>query len=127
MVNAAAASAKAPARSARRTGRALVALEAAAFVCGLAFSAFLAYWAIQRNDVEQERRFESDAQTAVHAIEIRIRSYEEMLRGLAALFDASGDTTRESFQAYVQSLRVVGRYPGVQSLSFARYTQHERA
>ncbi|HEX2829077.1 MAG TPA: ATP-binding protein [Burkholderiales bacterium] len=109
----------------RKTGT-LAVLEAAAFVIGLAFSAFLAYWAIQRNEVDDERRFESDAQSASHAIELRIRSYEEMLRGLAALFDASGETTRESFHAYVQSLRVVGRYPGVQSLSFGRYLQHER-
>ncbi|MDB5865992.1 MAG: sensor hybrid histidine kinase [Betaproteobacteria bacterium] len=101
-------------------------LQCGAFACGLVFSAFLCYWAIQRNDFEEDLRFETDARNAAHAIEIRIRSYEEMLRGIAALFDASGETTRANFDAYIKSLAVVGRYPGVQSLSFARYVQHER-
>jgi PAS domain S-box-containing protein len=100
-------------------------LQCGAFVCGLIFSAFLGYWAIQRNDFEENLRFDTDARNAAHAIEIRIRSYEEMLRGIAALFDASGEPTRANFDAYIKSLAVVGRYPGVQSLSFARYVQHE--
>jgi PAS domain S-box-containing protein len=104
----------------------VAALQCGAFVCGLIFSAFLGYWAIQRNDFEENLRFDTDARNAAHAIEIRIRSYEEMLRGIAALFDASGETTRANFDAYIKSLAVVGRYPGVQSLSFARYIQHER-
>jgi PAS domain S-box-containing protein len=101
-------------------------LQCGAFVCGLLFSVFLGYWAIQRNDFEEDLRFETEARNAAHAIEIRIRSYEEMLRGIAALFDASGETTRANFDAYIKSLAVVSRYPGVQSLSFARYVQHER-
>ena len=100
------------------------ALQLGAFVCGVMFSLFLCYWAIQRNDFEQDLRFEKDAYSATHAIEIRLRSYEEMLRGLGALFDASNDTAREDFRAYVRSLDLPARYPGVQSLSFARYVRH---
>ncbi len=104
-------------------------LQTGAFICGLIFSAFLCYWAIQRNDFEQDLRFESDAGTAAHSVEMRLLGYAEMLRGLAALFEArheSAGVTREEFQSYVKSLQVSSRYPGMQWLTYARYVPHER-
>jgi PAS domain S-box-containing protein len=124
-VKAPAATAEAPVPGRRRTRHALAAVQAGAFLCGLLFSAFLAYWAIQRNDFDQELRFENNAQDAAHAVELRMRSYEEMLRGLAAMFEAVGETSRQGFDDYIDSLRVVERYPALQAITYGRYTRHE--
>ncbi len=102
------------------------ALQFGVLAIGLVLSACLAWWAIQKNEFDSSRRFEADARNAAHSIEIRLRTYEEMLRGLAALFDTSNETTREGFHAYAQSLDLPSRYPGVQSLSFARYVQADQ-
>src|SRR5215210_6722415 len=61
-------------------------LQTSAFVCGILLSVFLGYWAIQRNDFDEDLRFESDAGAAAHAVESRLLAYTEMLRGMAALF-----------------------------------------
>jgi two-component system sensor histidine kinase/response regulator len=102
------------------------ALQAAAFVCGIFFSIFLCYWAIQRNDFEEDLRFETDASTAAHAVELRMLGYAEMLRGLAAFFDTSEHVTAGDFHTYVKSLDLRARYPGVQTLTFAEYVPHEQ-
>src|SRR4051812_18879028 len=96
-------------------------LQFGAFVCGLILTLFLGYWAIQRNDVEENLRFESDASTAARRIEMRLVGYSEMLRGLQAIFDASPELTRERFHDYVQALELPRRHPDVQSISYVRY------
>src|SRR4051812_316187 len=96
-------------------------LQIGAFVCGLVLTLFLGYWAVQRNDVEEDLRFESDASTAARRLEMRLVGYSEMLRGLQALFDASPEVTRERFHNYVQALDLPRRHPGVQSISYVRY------
>jgi two-component system sensor histidine kinase/response regulator len=101
------------------------ALQTAALVCGVLLSFFLCYWAIQRNDFDEDLRFESDAGAAAHAVESRLLAYAEMLRGMAALFDTHENVTSTQFRDYVQSLEVPTRYPGVQSFNYAEYVPYE--
>src|SRR5687767_8953104 len=100
-------------------------LELCAFFAGLCATLLLGYWGIQHNDHGERLRFEQEAKGAVHAIELRLRGYHEVLRGIGALFDVPRETTREDFRAFVRSLDLKGRYPGVETLSFSRYVRGE--
>jgi len=48
----------------------------------------------------------------------RLASYEEVLSGAAGLFVASHTVERSEFRAYVRTLRLEGKYPGVQGIGF---------
>jgi PAS domain S-box-containing protein len=96
-----------------------------AFLFGLLVSAFLIYWAVQHNEHGENLRFKQQARDAAHAIDLRLRGYEEMVRGVGALFDVPREVTASDFSAYVGSLDLRRRYPGVESLSFARYIREE--
>ena len=52
-------------------------------------------------------------------IEHRMDAYEQVLRGVAGLFAASGDVTRADFRDYVSALRLEDHYPGIQGVGFA--------
>ena len=100
-------------------------IELGAFVFGLLVSLFLVYWAVQHNEHGESLRFKQQARDAAHAVDLRLRGYEEMVRGVGALFDVPREVTRSDFSAYVGSLDLRRRYPGVESLSFARYIREE--
>ncbi len=100
-------------------------IELGALFFGLLFTLFLVYWAVQHNEHSESLRFKEQASDAAHAIDLRLRGYEEMVRGVGALFDVPREVTRTDFSAYVRSLDLRRRYPGVESLSFARYIREE--
>lgn len=52
-------------------------------------------------------------------IEQRIKAYEQILRGVRALFLASQQVTRGGFREYVDSLHLGDNYPGSQRIGFA--------
>ena len=52
-------------------------------------------------------------------IEQRIKAYEQILRGVRALFLASQNVTRGDFREYVDSLHLKDNYPGSQRIGFA--------
>ncbi len=66
-------------------------------------------------------RFENAVESAQDRIEGRLEMYRAMLRGTAGLFAASeGVVTRAAFRAYVGSLDVRERYPGIQGIGFSK-------
>ncbi|MEI6210907.1 MAG: CHASE domain-containing protein [bacterium] len=81
---------------------------------------FLA-WRMSRIETEQKKQLEFDfrARETCSAIEQRLIAYEQILRGMAGLFAASTQVSREAFHAYIQSLHVEEQYPGLQALEFA--------
>ena len=56
-------------------------------------------------------------------IERRLNHYEQVLAGAAGLFGASRSVEREEFAAYVRTLKLEGRFPGIQGVGFARLVQ----
>jgi signal transduction histidine kinase len=64
-------------------------------------------------------RFELRVSDLVGRIELRLRAYEEALRGTRGLFEASETVTRSEFATYVKSLELERMYPGVQGVGFA--------
>lgn len=75
---------------------------------------------------EQEQRF---AQTAFRAkvadlektINLRMKNYEEMLLGVAGLYEASKSVEREEFHAYVSRLQIDHNYVGVQGVGYSKW------
>jgi diguanylate cyclase (GGDEF)-like protein len=53
-------------------------------------------------------------------IEQRMMTYEQVLRGVVALFAADGNVTRQEFRAYFDALRLAENYPGIQGIAFAQ-------
>jgi diguanylate cyclase (GGDEF)-like protein len=92
---------------------------------GLAVSATAA-WFVQQHVVQEARlRFDGDARELQRRIENEIKSYEEVLVGLRALFAARDDVTRAEFRRYVEGLQLGRRYPGFQALNFARLVRKD--
>src|SRR5688500_12883108 len=93
-------------------------LELGALLCGIVASLVLGYWGVQHNNYGEHLRFDNEANDAAHAIHLRLRGYEEMLRGVGALLEVPRDTPRADFAAYLRTLELEARYPGLHTLSF---------
>ena len=66
-----------------------------------------------------QARFENAVQAAHDRISGRLETYITVLRGVAGLFDASGNVTREEFHDYVNRLDLPHLFPGVQGVGFS--------
>ena len=87
-------------------------------------------WKATRVEAEREtaERFAAVTNDARDAIESRVRSYSEVLRGVRALYLANdGRFSEREFTAYVAGLDLAQRYPGIQIIHYAqRVTDRER-
>lgn len=85
------------------------------FACAL-----LAWYLLRQGTAERARvRFDAVVERHMQEIEHRMRAYEQILRGGAALFGASGEVTRSEWRNYVAGLQLEQSYPGVQVLGYA--------
>ncbi|MES2757263.1 MAG: CHASE domain-containing protein [Pseudomonadota bacterium] len=79
---------------------------------------------IERN---AQARFDSMAHSVQNTIDGRIKSYNDVLRGAASLFQTSSTLSREQFHRYVEGLSLEKEFPGIEAINFARYvTDAER-
>ena len=67
-----------------------------------------------------EAEFGSQVNHAQLALQTRMRSYIDVLRGAAALFYTSDHINRAQFHAYVVQLQLERSFPGITNLNFAR-------
>ncbi|WP_431862306.1 CHASE domain-containing protein [Azospirillum sp.] len=87
---------------------------------GLTLTALAAWLLHQQANRQADARFRAQARDLAAAIVERMDNYEQILRGGVALMDAGGAlVTRATWRAYVASLRVEERYPGIQGIGFA--------
>ncbi|NGZ87368.1 CHASE domain-containing protein [Duganella aceris] len=70
-------------------------------------------------DDDAGRRFENLARSTQYGISARIKSYADLTRGLAALFQTSDVVTRLQFHQYVTSLDIPRYFPAIEALSWA--------
>ena len=89
----------------------------------IGFPASVLLSAVVRDSVEDiaQLRFERNASDIKHVIEARIRSYADILHGLAALFTSQNSVSRIQFHRFVESLDLKRRYPGFDVVNYAAY------
>jgi signal transduction histidine kinase len=89
----------------------------------------LLFYFATENTIEHDAqlRFNDMARSVQTTIDGRIKSYVDVLRGSASLFQTSADLTREQFHRYVDGLSLEKEFPGIEAINFARYvTEAER-
>lgn len=87
---------------------------------GAAISLVLAFMVSEMVGNKAEAEFEYQVTNAHLAIQTRMRSYIDVLRGASALFYTSDNVTRDQFHAYVTQLQLEHSFPGITSLNIAR-------
>jgi signal transduction histidine kinase/CheY-like chemotaxis protein/CHASE1-domain containing sensor protein/HPt (histidine-containing phosphotransfer) domain-containing protein len=75
-------------------------------------------------DTDAQARFEHLAHTGSRQLEGTVDAYADVVRGLAALFEANGGTaTRLQFHRYVEALGAAEHYPAIESINYAAYVE----
>lgn len=72
-------------------------------------------------EADASERFRNMALTAQSAIVGRIKTYTDVLRGSASLFQTQNDLTREQFHRYVEGLNLDKEFPGIETINYARH------
>jgi signal transduction histidine kinase/DNA-binding response OmpR family regulator len=67
---------------------------------------------------ELQAEFEARVQDGSNRVQLRMDSYQQVLRGVAGLLSADRDVDREAFRVYVDALGLAERYPGIQGVGF---------
>ncbi|NVM79737.1 PAS domain S-box-containing protein [Duganella sp. SG902] len=70
-------------------------------------------------DDDAAQRFENLARSTQYGISARIKSYSDLTRGLAALFQTSDHVSRVQFHQYVTSLDIPRYFPAIEALTWA--------
>src|SRR5947209_20272276 len=86
---------------------------------GIALSILLHFVIKDNVEGEAQLRFDRQASDAKHVIEARIKSYADVLHGLAAFFSTSNSISRAEFRRYFAALDLPHHYPGFQGLNYA--------
>lgn len=87
---------------------------------GVAISVVLALLVSQMVNNKAEAEFDYQVTNAQLAVQTRVCSYVDVLRGASALFYTSDHITRAQFHAYVTQLRLEHSFPGITNLNIAR-------
>jgi diguanylate cyclase (GGDEF)-like protein len=103
-------------------------LGAPLIVLAVALIGTLLGWRLATIAVEDSLRsqFNRVVDTTVEAVQMRMRGYEQVLRGGAGLFAASDDVTRIEWREYVAKLRISETYPGVRGVNYAEFVPKEK-
>ena len=100
----------------------------AVLVIGILLSAAATHIVATRVDNANRARFDNAVSDAQRVIEARVQAYAEVLVGLRGLMTHGKFPTRGEFTAYVESLDLHHRYPGIRAINYAqRIPAHEKA
>jgi signal transduction histidine kinase len=96
---------------------------------GMVFGAFLSFtvglilYAVTARTIESDthERFRNIARSGQYSIAQRIKSYTDLLRGTASVFQAKSDLTRDEFQRYVEGLATNAHFPGIEVINYAEH------
>jgi diguanylate cyclase (GGDEF)-like protein/PAS domain S-box-containing protein len=89
----------------------------------IALAATILAWSLDHQAVENtaSARFNARSLDVVHAVAMRMDTYEQVLRGTVGLFRASEHVTFVEWRDYVDSLDIQGHYPGILGIGYAPY------
>jgi signal transduction histidine kinase/CHASE1-domain containing sensor protein/integral membrane sensor domain MASE1 len=94
------------------------------FTSGAALAA-LVFFATDLNRRSHDiRQFDALIGGATEELQKRIGTYTDILRGGASMFAASDGITRSEWEVYVNSIDLLGRYPGVFSMGLVVPVKH---
>ncbi len=74
----------------------------------------------QAIDTDAKSRFRGMARAAQYAIDARIKSYTDVLRGMAGLLHANPEASADDFRHYVEQLDPPRNFPGIEAMNYAR-------
>lgn len=88
----------------------------------LSVSVGAALYVATANAIESDAqaRFRGMARAAQYAIDARIKSYTNVLRGMAGLFHANPAASADDFRHYVEQLDTPRNFPGIEAMNYAR-------
>ena len=88
----------------------------------------LVLYAATANSIEADarERFTANAQNARNIVVARIKSYTDVLRGTAAIFQTSYPLARRQFQGYVRGLDLPIHFPAIETVNFAEFVLDEQ-
>lgn len=87
---------------------------------GLVLTGLLAFQLQQREQAMEAVEFTLRASELINGLEHRLTVNAQILRGVAGLFSASGEVTRDEFADYVATLQLARLYPGIQAIGYAQ-------
>ncbi len=89
----------------------------------IALAASVGAWLVAREHAELEarKRFEQETDRIMAALTERMRIYEDVLHGAVGLFAASLTVERAEWHAYLQSVSIEERFPGIDGLGYIEY------
>ena len=90
-------------------------------VGGLSIALTFGLWQHERSSQGRDLRshFDFALRQTSNRIEQRMASYEQMLRGVRGLFDASGHVSRHDFETYVGQLQSGADFTGLRAIAYA--------
>ena len=77
-------------------------------------------------EADSRQRFTAHAQNARNIVVARIKSYTDVLRGTAAIFQTSYPLTRRQFHGYVRGLGLPIHFPAIETVNFAEFVLDEQ-
>ena len=80
---------------------------------------------VEKAENAARTRFEVRAGQIRDAITGRAQDYEQVLRGAAGLFAASGNVGRDDWRAYFESLKLDLNYPGIQGIGYSAFVAND--
>ena len=73
---------------------------------------------------DARQRFDSLSYSAQQSLVARVKSYSDLLRGMASLLRTNENLSRKQFHDYVSGLDIARQFPAVESLNYAVYVPH---
>jgi len=89
-------------------------------VLAIALAASAGAWFIawKHAELEAHKRFDQEAENIKGALSARMQIYEDVLHGAAGLFAASVSVERAEWGAYLNSVSIEERFPGIDGVGF---------
>ncbi|MES2317661.1 MAG: CHASE domain-containing protein [Pseudomonadota bacterium] len=76
-------------------------------------------------EADSRQRFSAHAQNAGNIVVARIKSYTDVLRGTASIFQTSYPLSRRQFHGYVGGLDLPRYFPAIETINFAEFVKDE--
>jgi two-component system sensor histidine kinase/response regulator len=115
-------------RKSSPSSRGLISSRLLLWVLGLGLAAAVGatLYATVRSSVEDDARLRFDHLTRAtqYSISARVKAYSDLVRGLVALFQTSGDLSRTQFHGYVKALNLPEHFAAIQSVNYAPDVSH---
>lgn len=83
----------------------------------------LLFYVATANMIERDahERFNNMARSVQNAINGRVKSYNDLLRSSASLFQATPNLTRAQFHRYVEGLALEKEFPGIDAINYVHF------